>query len=311
MIAGLDVENKTIKCNICNKSVKNKYHRYDKYKKIYCNHCFTKSDKCFICKLPSSKTVLLESVRICMDCYSNKYHCGSCDSELESGSLGIIYGIQGFFCKRCIGLRYKCSRCGFPANDRAKKLLLVENSFYLCKDCQPCSILTEEVADNILMNVANILDKKMNLDIIEHLSIKLLTKTEIRYGINKMAMGKMITAKNDRKYELYPSFFSMNENKYTIYILKGLHISTFISVLTYEYVMLWQSKYFIHQISKILWEGIAEWIVTKVMILLGYHEEINKIESTLNQFAIGLKKIQVIERSKGVKGVVRLISQSK
>ncbi len=309
MIVGLDVENKKMKCGQCMNEIKSKYHRLDQYGKIFCQPCYSNSRRCEVCGIPTQESFLVKNWKVCVDCYSQKYRCKSCSRNLKNEEFHTIPGLQGFFCSSCNNSKIKCSRCGFPAytNDT---FILLENNIYYCEFCQDRSVLTEEVGSNILFNISNIFYQRMGLQMVKNISLSLATKREIQNGYDDL-ITTLSTSEEQSKSEYYPSFVKHKDNHYELFVLNGLPLSTFIAIATYEYAQIWQSKYSPRRVGRILWEGFADWTAVKLLSLLGYHEEIHRIESRVDDFVFGLKKIQLIEKSKGTQGVVELITQTK
>ncbi len=305
MIVGLDIKNKRMKCSHCQNEVIKKYHRLDQYNKVICETCYSKNRRCQVCSLPNKDMYLVDGLKVCMDCYSQKYRCRSCSKDLKKDKLHHIYGLQGFFCSTCIHLLNHCDRCNFPAYSD-DKLIEVDREIRLCESCFSTSIVDSEVAKKVLVNVSRILNKKMGLQIVKNLTLELVNKRELMYHSDIL-----LKPNNQASAENLLGFTKRDGKNFHTYIQTGLSLSTFISTATYEYARAWQLQYCSKQIGRVLWEGFAGWTATKILWLLGYHEEILKIERFGDHFSYGLKKIQVIEKSKGTHGVLEFMIQVK
>ena len=309
MIVGLDVNQKKMRCSQCNKEIKSKYFRMDNYSKVICDTCQIKASKCQVCLLPTQEVFLVDNLKVCVECYSQKYRCKSCSRDLKHGELSFINGLQGFFCHSCVNIRTKCSRCGFPAYT-TDKLTHIEEGLSLCDSCKESSIIDEAVGKRVLVNISRILHKKMGLQVVKNLTFRLLTINEILKACDDN-LEKAYTVNESGLEPKVLGFTKRDGNKYYIYIRTGQSLSGFISSATHEYARAWQLQYCSRQIGRVLWEGFAEWTAMKMLQLLGYHEEILKIETFGNQHGFGLKKIQVIEKSKGASGVLEFMTQVK
>lgn len=304
MIVGLDVKGKKMMCSQCNKDIKDKYYRLDNYNKVVCESCYSKSQKCQVCTLPSKEVFLFNDLKICGDCFSLQYRCKSCRKDIKNEEKYHIFGIQGFFCESCYNLKEKCSRCGQPAFNK-DQLTKVDDDVYLCEHCLSHSITDIEIAKTVLVNTSMILNKKIELSLAKNISLNLVTTKELEKIYRDSFIDEIVIEQKN-----LTGFTKRDGSNYKIYVKNGLQLSSFISSLTHEYARTWQLQYCSKQMSKVIWEGFADWISCKLLWLLGYHDEIIKIEQASESKGFGLKKIQIIERSKGIQGVLEFMNNS-
>ncbi|MDH4128579.1 MAG: hypothetical protein OEV44_07505, partial [Spirochaetota bacterium] len=270
MIVGLDIKTKKMKCSQCKTEIKNKYYRLDQFQKVYCELCYSKNSKCQVCGLPSLEVYLVQDLKVCIDCYSNKYSCRACSRDIKGKELKYIWGIQGFFCISCINSKTKCSHCRFPVYSK-DSLLEVDKDIHLCESCQGISILSEEVAKNVIINIARILYIKMGIQLVKNIDLKLITRKEMKDLYIENGNDIQLIGNENENFNLL-GFTKRDGNSVKIFVVNGLILSNFVSVLTHEYARAWQLKFCSKHIGRVIWEGFAEWTATKMLSLLGYHE---------------------------------------
>ncbi len=310
MIIGLDINNKKMKCSYCLSEIRKKYYRIDQYEIVICESCYKKNHRCQVCLLPTQEIFLVHDMKVCSDCYSLKYSCRSCSRELSrKEDSKVIHGQQGFFCISCYNSKNKCTRCHFPAytND---KLLVVDHDIILCDNCQSSSVLSEDIAKTVLLNISRILHQKMNIQQVKNIILKFVSKKELFSIIENSPLNPYKNYNSEQLENIF-GFTKREGNVFKISIINGLKLSSFISTMTYEYARCWQLQNCSKQIGRILWEGFSKWTAIKMLYLLGYHDEIKTIESREYIDGFGLKKIQVIEKSKGMLGVLEFMTQAK
>lgn len=236
---------------------------------------------------------------VCYDCYVSSDNCQCCGESLLNKSFSTIPGTQGFFCKECIKNNPTCDRCNRPVVSDSI-LTSIDEGVSLCKNCVANSVINLEIGSNILVNIAQILRRVLRFEIPEDVPLYLVSKKEMEF-----IEGSAYSDKHGMKV---PPGVMLKENQvHSIYILIGLPISRFISVLTHEYAHIWQSRKGIHNITSSLCEGFADWVAMKILFILGYQEEIRVIKERVNEYGAGLAKIMAVEKMRGFQGAVDYI----
>lgn len=275
------------KCYTCKKTIKGRFVVFkDRY---YCASCGVTCASCGkkVTQLYEHKAD--KSVVLCKSCYINKYaeKCSCCNRAALT-----YYKVKNrVYCEYCIKTS-QCVSCTYPVGKSGVK---IDKGLYSCVACYKKALLSPGDLVKYYKKVRKFLKKEFSMVL-----------PEIHY----LYLAKLHQMKHRRnKYLKHTRGYYKNENgEISIYILRGLSISSAIGVLAHEMTHIWQVANNISHANTFIYEGFAEWVSYKTLCAFKYtHEAELKIRNLFPQYSRGLQICMDLEKKKGVGAVFNYI----
>lgn len=275
------------KCSICGSTIIGRYYS-DNKNHFYCETCYAEADRCALCKniLHPGEWSYTDGKKICNTCLRDRPRCKAC-GKIISSKYSQYTGFDGTFCPDCVQNSPTCISCMCPCGPDPVRLA---NGNAICRDCYASAIQSKRQLESIVSEVARYMERNLLMRIETPIDFKMVDFVDY--------------SKNSGQYRESGRFIRIG-NDYSIKILTGLSRPLCIETVAHELAHAWQAENCPFLPSDELIEGFAQWVAGKTLAGFGHHELIKRLDSRVDVYGRGFRRINEMEKSKGFSGVFR------
>jgi len=273
-------------CAVCKDVIKGKFWKDSEYDIYYCDVCYKTSVKCPSCGRPTVRNNLLNAANgsfCCPLCVEKLPRCKACELPIVGKSARFKHS-DDIFCESCIKKGPFCSACGIPLG---KIYWELPDKRLVCEKCHQTSIYDKTEAEKILGNIRRFLRNKYHLYVNNEITFKLIGKRGT-FDQNSPLDGKEL------------GIFKNTSGKAEILILYGLPAALFYETAAHEFAHAWHAENVDAKPDKVLLEGFAEWIASKVLYEYGFLSRLENLQERDDIYGEGYRRFAKIEEKYGI-----------
>jgi hypothetical protein len=227
-------------------------------------------------------------------------HCAACQRALVHEYF-YLPDYPERYCGDCIRNRQRCFACWRPVG---AQFWTLHDGRAICARCHFTAIYDPAKAQQLFQDTINA--------IVQQLGLKL------RYGVEfRMVDAPMLDAIYQHgQSQLIPvertlGLFQHQGDLRAIYILYGLPLLSFRTVVAHEYAHAWQAEVCKSMDNIPLVEGFAEWVAYRHLLFLGSRKAAQRMLQSDHAYRPYLQQILNMEQQFGAEYVIRAMQNNK
>ena len=223
-------------------------------------------------------------------------HCAACGALLAGGYF-YLRDRERRYCETCINERPRCDACSAPVGQQHWRL---HDGRLLCARCHSTAIYDPAVARRLFDETVG--------TVVAQLGLSLRVGVEFRL-VDAPALARVRAAAqnghdpNEKTLGLYQRQGRLR----AIYLLYGLPMLAFRTVVAHEYAHAWQGETCPLLDDDGLREGFAEWVAYRHLLYLGCTRAAQRMLTSSHPYRPLLESVLTIEQRAGPAGVVEHI----
>ena len=222
--------------------------------------------------------------------------CAACGATLDLGYY-FFRDRPDRYCKACIESRPRCDACSAPVGEQHWTL---HDGRVLCARCHNTAIYDPALARSLFDETV--------VSVVRQLGLSLRVGVEFRL-VDAPSLAQVRASANDGHApdEKTLGLYHRQGRLRAIYVLYGLPMLTFRTVVAHEYAHAWQGETCPLLEDDRLREGFAEWVAYRHLLHLGCSKEAQRMITSSHPYRPLLEEVLAIDTRVGPAGVVEHI----
>ena len=219
--------------------------------------------------------------------------CAACGALLAGGYF-YLHDREERYCQACIAERPRCDACSAPVGQQHWRL---HDGRLLCQRCHSTAVYDPAQARRLFDETVS--------TVVAQLGLALRVGVEFRL-VDAPALAQVRAAAQDghAPSEKTLGLYQRQGRLRAIYVLYGLPMLAFRTVVAHEYAHAWQGETCPLLEDYGLREGFAEWVAYRHLLYLGCTKAAQHMLTSTHPYRPLLERVVEIEKRAGPSGVV-------
>ncbi len=219
--------------------------------------------------------------------------CAACGALLTGGYF-FLRDREERYCAACIADRPRCDACSAPLGAQHWRL---HDGRLLCARCHSTAVYDPATARRLFDETVG--------TVVSQLGLSLRVGVEFRL-VDAPALAQVRAAAQDGRdpNEKTLGLYQRQGRLRVIYVLYGLPMLAFRTVVAHEYAHAWQGETCPLLDDDELREGFAEWVAYRHLLYLGCTKAAQRMLTSSHPYRPLLERVLEVERRAGPSGVV-------